>query len=182
MIRTDDKAKRVVGTESFKNGSFQTGTGILGAYNNSSKIVLIAADLLPFINAELLTLSSEPCSATKKKHFVNAQYEDRFISLTGEISRATYGSIINDIYTTNNISTLVLRGEISDKGNVSHLTADTYGGNPAVMELLKELMRIRKMQPATLDGVPVAQKFILTYDISLGTYNFSYKLLPVETK
>ena len=182
MMRTDDKAKRVVATENFKNGSFQKGTGILGSYDNSSKIVLIAADLLPFINAELLMLSSAPCYGVKKKHIVNAQYEDRYSSFTAQIARATTGVLSYADYSANNITSLVLRGEFSNKGNISHLTADTYGANPAVMKLLKELMRIPKLQPATVDGVPVAQKFVITYEISVGSYSFNYKFLPIETE
>lgn len=181
-IRTNDMSENALITETFKNGTLQKGEGLLGAYSDSSRIQLFTSDMLPFTHAELFLLSATPCNGAKSKRIVGAQYFDGLSSLTYNIQEKTAEGLKGYDLSRFAAGEVVLIGEISTIGTFTHFRVGPSSTNLAVQGLISSLQRIPAMHPATVDGVPVIQKFTITYSINAGVCRFTYRLLPVEVK
>ncbi|MGI4751900.1 MAG: toxin-antitoxin system YwqK family antitoxin [Janthinobacterium lividum] len=87
-IKTDDATQAAVVTENFKNGLFVKGSDPTGAYKDSSRIVLVPADYLPFTRAEKMRISTVPCNGVKRKHMVRAQYSGERLLFQKRLSKS----------------------------------------------------------------------------------------------
>ena len=181
-IRTNDESETGLMTESFKNGSFQKGDGVTGAYSDSSRLQLFTADMLPFTHAELFLISATSCNSVKSKRIVGAHYYDGLSSLTGKIQDQTNEAL--QFYNLDRFQygEVTITGEISTIGTFTQLSAGPFSNQPVVMSLMRYLQRVPAMHPATIDDVPVVQKFAITYSFNSGICRFTYRILPVEVK
>lgn len=177
-IRTEDRTNTELATESFKNGVFQKGGGMGGDYKDASRIMLVSETTLPFVNAEKMRISSVPCDGVKKKHIVNAQYHDGFNAFSEEIKRLV-SPYLSKVDLRPYDTEVTFNGEISEKGYVS-INNYTPGLDDKIASgLERELRRLPSLEPALVDGKPVAQKFTITFKFRQGGYSFNYRFLPV---
>lgn len=179
-VKANDPTEAGFITETFKNGIFQKGSGIVGAYTDSSRIQLVPADMLPFTHAELFLISAEPCNGRKRRKVVGAHYYDGLNNLIGHIQDKTTEALNGFDLARFSYGEVVITGEISTIGTFTHLSAGAFTANVVVSSLIRCLQRVPAMYPATVDGVPVIQKFAITYSFNSGTCRFGYRLLPVE--
>lgn len=181
-IRADDISEVSLSTESFKNNVFQKGNGGVGAYTDSSRINLLPADMLPFTRAEWFQISMTPCNGAKSKHIVDAQYFGGFDNLSAVIQARTTEAFKDIDLLRLPFYEIVLTGEISTAGALTRLSTKNNNNDQLVRNLISQLQRLPVLHPATVDGVPVVQKFAISYTFNAGVYSFSYRFLPVEVK
>ncbi len=180
--RRDDATNTEVITESYKNGEFVKGKGPLGDYTNAPRLVLAGPDMLPFVTAELLRVSSVPCNGVKRKHLVHAQYSDGLQAFTEHIK-----DVVSPYLRTVNIkpfeNTLTLQGEISTYGDITNLQGKDDIFNESIARgLILQLRKLPPLNPATADGKPITEKFTITFVFSQGVYRFNYRFLPLEVQ
>ena len=178
MYRTDDATETPVIEESFKKGQFQKAVGTFQNYNDASRIQLISAQLLPYLNAEGLAIAP-PCNSSFGKHIVGAQYENGLQLFTTYISdnvKPALSKFNLSAYT----GVLDLEGDVSEKGAIENLrTPDPFNMDLATA-LTRALYRLPALHPATIDGKPVKQSFVITFKFFNGMYNFTYRFLPIK--
>lgn len=177
-IKTDDATNTDVATESFKNGVFQKGTSPIGMYKDASRVVLVTADYLPFTRAEMLHISSVPCNGTKRKHVVGAQYSLGSVSFSEAIKNLV-SPYLSKINLAPYVSDLTLNGEVTQYGTITKLIAENAFNDNIANGLITQLRRLPSLQPATVDGKQVTQKFNITFNFYQGSYRFSYHFLPI---
>ncbi|MDB5031561.1 hypothetical protein [Mucilaginibacter sp.] len=180
-MKTDDATNTDIATEKYKNGAFQKGTGPLGDYNDVSRMALVPGDVLPFVKAELLHVSMVPCNGVKRKHIVNAQYAQGFGYFSEAIKRAVepYLKTVNIKSYENQFN---ITGEVNDRGFIVNMTANDAFNQSIAQGLIASLRRLPALNPATVDGKPVTQKFNITFNFGQGLYSFSYRFLQIEDK
>jgi hypothetical protein len=172
-------------TENFKNGVFQKGSGMIAAYTDSSRIMLVAPDLLPFTQAEAMRISMTNCDGTSmfnNKKVVGAKYSNGFESFNTQIQ-----DLMPDAFKDVDIRRLPFRellfkGEISTNGRIVNLNAQSHQNDAFVRTLTRQLQKLPFLEPATVDGKPVKQNFTITFTFNEGMYRFNYSLLPIEVK
>jgi len=170
-------------TENFKNGIFQKGSGMIGDYKDSSRIMLVAPDLLPFANAERMGISMINCNGTSLfKKVVNARYYNGFNSFNTLIQDLMPDAFKNVDIRRLGFNELVFKGEIATSGKIVNLNAQSHQNDAFVSVLTRQLQKLPYLEPATVDGKPVKQNFKITFTFNEGMYQFSYSLLPIETK
>jgi antitoxin component YwqK of YwqJK toxin-antitoxin module len=177
-FKTDDAAQIDLAEESFKKGIFQKGTSLMGAYTDTSRIVLFNIESLPYVHAEKLLTSSVPCNGVRRKHIVRAQYAGGRAAFSQYINQAVL-PVIRRFNIKNTIGKLVFDGEVSEIGIIGHITSRVaFDGNMA-RQIMDELHKLPALQPATADGKPVVEKFIITFTFQLGRFKFGYQFLPI---
>jgi antitoxin component YwqK of YwqJK toxin-antitoxin module len=179
LLKTDDINSDAMATEHFKKGVFHDGSNGMGDYKDVSRIDLVNPFKLNFINAEKMYVSQVPCNGVKPKHIVNAQYRDGLNVFSGYISGAVspyLGS--TDLKGIDN--TIEINGEISEKGNLINLKNNDSFREDIARGIILRLKNLPPLQPATVDGVPVKQKFTISFKINNSVYQFSYRFLPVQ--
>lgn len=165
--------------ESYKNGTFQKGNGPLGTYTDAPRLVLVSNDLLPFTNTELLHISMVPCNGSKHKHIVNAQYHNGFDAFSDYIKHEVspyLGKIDLKLYDDE----LKLEGVVNTDGRITNLMSHSPFDDNIARGLIHQLNNLPFLEPATADGVPVKQNFILSFKFSKGMYSFTYRFLPIH--
>lgn len=180
-IKTDDATQTAIVTENFKNGFFVKGSDPTGPYKDSSRIVLVPADYLPFTRAERMRISSVPCNGVKRRHLVRAQYSEGTTAFSDAIKRivSPYLRRFNlKTYDTN----LTLTGEVNESGIITRLIPENAFADELVRGLILQLKGLPPLQPATADGKPIVQKVSITFTFYQGLYHFSYHFLPFSTK
>ena len=179
-MKTDDRTNTELVSENFKNGEFEKGKGPGGDYKDASRIILVSENVLPFVNAEKLRISSVPCNGIKRKHIVNAQYRNGFASFSDEIKRlvSPYLSKV-DLRPYDN--ELTFNGEVSEKGYVSITDYTNSFDDKIASGLQRELRKLPNLEPALEDGKPVPQKFVINFIFSRGMYSFGYRFLPLRS-
>lgn len=179
LLKTDDISGIPIGSESFKKGQFREGSLNNNDYNDASHLTLVSLFKLPFVNAEKMFISPVPCNGAKRKHIINAQYENGLESFSSHISDAVkpYFSRVN--LTMYGDIAFQIDGEISEKGQLVNLKSN---GSDLARGVIRELMNLPVLHPATVDGKPVKQKFTITFKIGGGFYQFNYRFSPVHAE
>ncbi len=180
-IKTDDATQTPVVTENFKNGLFVKGSDPTGSYKDSSRILLVPADYLPFTRAERMRISSLPCNGVKRKHLVRAQYTGGTAAFSEAIKQVVspYLRKFNLKLYDNN---LTLNGDVNEYGIITKLIPDNAFDDDLARGLILQLKGLPPLQPATADGKPIVQKFSITFTFYQGIYHFSYHFLPFNNK
>ncbi len=176
LINADDATETPLASEYFKKGKFHDGSRGGFNYTDASHIEIVSLFKLPFVNIEKILVSAVPCNGTKPKHIVGAQYENGLSSFSSYISDAVmpYFSRVN----LKGIERIIeIEGEVSEKGGLINLKSNR---SDSAMEIAMRLRNLPVLHPATVDGRPVKQKFVITFRISSGYYQFTYRFLPVQ--
>lgn len=180
-IKTDDATNTALVTENFKNGLFLKGSDPTGSYKDSSRIVLVPLDYLPFTRAERLHISSVPCNGVKRKHLVRAQYSGGTAAFSEAIKERVSPFLRRfNLKPYNN--SLTLNGEVNEYGTITGLIPDNAFDDNLARGIILQLKTLPALQPATADGKPITQKFSITFTFYQGLYRFSYHFLPFSTK
>ncbi|MES2277464.1 MAG: hypothetical protein V4592_15680 [Bacteroidota bacterium] len=179
--RTDDASQSTMIKESFKKGEFQKGANSISEYVDASRIVFFNTDMLPYVNAEKMMVSPTACGEAKQKHIVNAQYREGASAFSQEIGR-----LVSPYLGTVNIAPyndqLILDGVVSKSGSIANLRYTSIFSEEIARGLVNQLRRLPLLQPAMADGKPVEQKITITFTFRLGSYSFSWRLLPITQK
>ncbi|WP_428331424.1 toxin-antitoxin system YwqK family antitoxin [Mucilaginibacter sp.] len=178
MYRTDDASNTSIATERFKKGVFTEGSNQMGDYTNASRISLISSSYLPFINAEKLYMGL-PCNAVPRKHIISAQYKRGLNTFNDDLRDITTRFLQSkDLEGIGN--TFTISGDISVEGTIINLTTHGYIRDDISSGLIRQISMLPRLNPATVDGKPVVQKFRITYEINRGSYHYSFQFLPIR--
>lgn len=180
-LKTDDASNEELVTEKYKNGEFQKGVSPLGEYTDAARLVLVPNNLLPFTRAELMYISAVPCNGSKRKHVIGAQYHNGLADFTGQIKELA-SRYLSKVDLKSYDNELILEGEINTDGAINNLAVHNAFNETIAHGLIVEFRRLPALQPATVDGKPVKQKFTITFVFEQGYYHFSYRFLPIEVK
>jgi hypothetical protein len=184
-VSINNGAETTIITENFKNGVFKKGSGMIPTYTDSSRIMLVAPDLLPFNKAEMMRVSMTYCNGTSMytvKKGVNAKYGNGFDSFNKQIQDLMPDAFKNVNIRTLGFSELLFKGEIATSGKIIEITPQSHQTDAFVRTLTRQLQKLPYLEPATVDGKPVTQKFTINFTFSDGMYQFNYSLLPIEVK
>ena len=178
LFKTDDVSERTLGMEFFRKGLFQKGKNAYQDYTGASRIQLISIELLPYLNAEKLTIAP-PCDGSYGKHIVGAQYEGGLQAFSSYIIDIVKPALTGFDLTKYNGS-LDLEGDVSEKGTIENLRTP----NSFAMDLANAISRsfhsLPALHAATVDGKPVKQSFVITFKFYNGIYSFTYRFLPIK--
>lgn len=179
--KTDDRTGTVVSSETFKNGAFVKGNGPVGNYNDMSRIILAAEDLLPISNAANLMSSRQACDPSMSmKKIVYAVYKEgnnAFLSkLLVEVA-PVFAKVDLKQYSS---KTFGIKGIIDSKGKLGNFRYVDGWEDRQASALLGALYRLPYLEPALVDGKPVDSEVLLTFRIDQGLYTSSWKLLPLK--
>lgn len=166
-------------TENFKKGKFQKGKSPAGSYTDASRIVLVDPNMLPYSVAEQLTVSTGGCNVVKPQRIVNAKF---IISAAdfNEQFKEIMAPYIAKVDVKNYEDDVVFEGTISSEGIFGGFRCTTLFDYNATRNIIDGLIRLPKLQPATVNGKPVAQGFRVTFSFRQGLHHFSYKFMPIE--
>ncbi|HXH99495.1 MAG TPA: hypothetical protein VNI52_04450 [Sphingobacteriaceae bacterium] len=179
--RTNDRTNTVMSSEIFKGGSFVKGSGPLGAYSDASRIVLVNPELLPIYNASLMQVSPTACDPSmSRKNIMNATYRNGMTALSDEIIRLVNPFLGKSDIKFYNIYNLTIEGTINEKGVIESLRLKDGFDDKVTSGLIRELYKLPRLEPAIVNGQPTTQSIIFVFKFSAGTYNFSYKFLPIK--
>jgi hypothetical protein len=175
-----DRSKVVYLTEKFKDGKFIKGNGITGPYTDESRILWFDNKEFPFLNIEKFIVTSEPCGSTIKHGLViGAHYRNGLGSFSDEIGRK-----ISKALTGVNIkpydNELTFEGEVNENGRISNLSYKNAFNERIASSIARELKTLPLLEPATLDGKPIKQKFEINFKINPQGYTFNYRFLPID--
>ncbi len=179
LYQADDVSEQSIGDESFKNGKFTSGSVRDFNYSNTSHIQLVDPDKLEFLHAEKLLFSIVPCNGVKPKHIVGAQYINGLSNFLSEIADAVT-PVISRINLRGINNSINFDGEVSEKGALINLKQDNVFREDIARQIIYRIQNLNLLHPATADGVPVKQKFQLSFIIADGSYYTEIKLLPIR--
>ena len=179
FIRTDDASETSIALEHFKKGQFHDGSVGAYEYSDVSRIVLVDPSKLPFVTAERMFISPVPCNGVKRKHIVGAQYKDGLKFFTQYISDAV-SSYLGGKNLSDWDTQLDIEGEVSELGEFINLKCQNSTAGDLSQGLVTRLKRLPPLNPATADGKPIKQKFVISFVITKGYYHFSYRFLPIK--
>lgn len=171
-------AHNVLITENFKNGKFQKGKSPAGSYTDASRIVLVDPNVLPYSIAEQLTVSPGGCSVVQPQRIVNAKFTLSAADFNEEFKEIML-PYLSKIDITKYENDVVFDGIISNEGILGNFKCTTLFDDNAARNIINGLMRLPNLQPATVNGKPVAQGFRVTFTFHQGLYQFSHKFLPI---
>lgn len=175
-----DRTKVVYLSEKFKDGQFKKGNGVTGAYTDESRIVWFDNKAFPFLNIEQFFISSEPCGSTLKHGLViGAHYRNGLDAFSKEIGRRISKSLSGVNLKLYN-SEVTFEGEVNENGRISNLSYKNAFNERVVAAMARELKNLPLLEPATLDGKPIRQKFEINFKINPQGYTFNYRFLPVD--
>ena len=179
LIKTDDVSNNALITEHYKKGVFKDGyIGDLN-YTNSSRVVLVDIAKLPLVNAEKMRVSTVPCDGVKSKHIVNAQYDGGLNIFSTYISDAVVPYMSRKNFT--GITLIInITGEIAENGTIVNLRNAESSNEGISRGLILQLKDLPQLHPATIDGKPVKQGFVISFNISNNKYSFQYRFLPIK--
>ena len=167
----------VYATEYFENGKFQDGTSNYSRYTGKSLLTLVFFSFR-FINVERLWPSSQLCGTVVSHQSANAVFAHGSNTFMEDLQNAvnTYFSTIT--YLRDGSRAFKIEGEISPEGKFSNMKSNAEMGRG----ILYQLKILPALTPASIDGKPVAQKFVMAFTFNDGAYHFNYNLLPLEVK
>jgi hypothetical protein len=179
FISKEDATETPMASENFKKGKFHSGTSPIGEYTDSTRIVLVDPNMLPFTNAEKFRISLTACDGSGFKHIVNAQYREGSNQFSEEIKKAA-----SPIFRRINImalnGSLTIKGEVNENGALDKLHSDDNNTTDLVNSLEYNLSTLPLLQPATANGKPIKEKFIIKFTFEGGMYTFTYSFSPIQ--
>ncbi|HVW94884.1 MAG TPA: hypothetical protein VHA56_02855 [Mucilaginibacter sp.] len=182
MYRTIDNYKQTVSSEHFKKGEFEYGESPAGKYTDLSRLNLVDMSLFPFINAEKMFVGP-PCDmALAINPLVNAHYAagmDSFkYHLRDALSRLFEGSDLEGKQ-----GNIHITGVISKEGHIENLVR-TGGTNVGLLAqgVIKAIENLPTLIPATQNGKPISEDFVIDLDIGNSTYSFTFKFMVLRLK
>jgi len=175
---TDDATNATIISESYKAGVFKKGNGPMGDYTDAPKLVLVAAEKIPFVEAEKLRVSTTACNGSKIKHIVNAQYSDGFNTFTTYIQNAV-GPFLNTVNLQPYDNELLLEGEVDVSGRIVNLRTHNAFDDKIARGLIRQFNTLPDLHPAMADGKPIKQKFTVLFTFNRGSYRFTYTFLAI---
>jgi hypothetical protein len=179
MYKKNDEDKTVIATEHFKKGEFIDGSNAMTSYTNASRINLFNPAGFKFLNAEML-LTGSPCNTSLTTHvIVNAHYKAGLNAFNYDI-RDALSNYFNHHDPEGIDTDFFISGDVSLDGHIVNLTrGGSYVENIAqgIMSVIASLPRLN---PATIDGKPVGQKFKISLMITKGSYSYSFQFLPIR--
>jgi hypothetical protein len=179
-FKTDDATQSEMVSEYFKKGKLQKGSSAGGNYTDTSRIVLLNEEFLPYVHAEKLRTPTVPCDGVKAKHIVRAQYANGGLSTYTELISRAVNPVVRSFDIRAIDYVLILDGEVSQTGSLQHFRVRNEFDNRITRALINALQSLPLLQPATADGKPIIQKFSITFTFNLGTFRYSYKFLPID--
>jgi hypothetical protein len=123
---------------------------------------------LVFITA--VTFANAQTTATTPQ-FIDAKYSkgwDAFSQQTQTLVQH-YLSQVDIKYIDDKMA---ITAEVSEKGVVENFKLDPNFNDDMQRSIIRELMKLPRLTPATLDGKPVKEKFTITFNFHLGVYDF----------
>lgn len=183
LVNADDINESAISTEHFKKGEFKSGTMGEIDYNNS-RMMLVSPYKLPFVNIERMLISPVPCNGSPSKHIVDAQFTGGFEGLSEAIKNAVSLYLGSTEFRTL-AGTVSIEGEVSDRGDFINLRAKSNTFRELLAQNLAEgiisrFSTIPRLHPATIDGKPVNQKFVIVFNFGNSSYQFKYHFLPIK--
>jgi hypothetical protein len=175
------KVKLPSTSEYFKKNVFKNGTNASGDYSDSSRIILISTEMLPFLNAENL-ITDNGCTAPRESRYVvKAQYRTGWDAFRRDVAHIA-GPIIRRFGGTSIFigQSFTITGDIDEKGEVINLRCDDMFNPNLTRSIIDRLSELANFQPATINEKPVKEKFTLTFSFEAEHYRFHYKFLKVE--
>jgi hypothetical protein len=177
-VRADDGNNVALSTENYKNGQFIKGNSPRGSYTDAARVILITSDMLPFTRGELLQLSVSACDVVSPVgNVINAHYkyggqiyDSMILDGVHEYMRTT----LNNLYLWH----ITLNAEITEDGRISNVVSaknDSNFSDP----LISMIKRLPKLEPATIDGKPIKQKFTISFNFD-QYFTFAYRFLPLD--
>lgn len=179
LLNTGNTDNEAMATEHFKKGQFHDGSSGTTDYNNISRIDLVGSVKLPFINAEKMYAAPFPSNGSTKKHVVNAQYKDGAKVFSGYISDAVL-PYLRRVNQKGLRAYADISGEVSENGTIINLDYKRPDPQDIARGLSNQLRNLPPLQPATVDGKPVKQKFTISFRIYDNTFDFTYFFLGIE--
>ena len=181
LVNTDDINESAISTEHFKKGEFKNGTTGAINYDHNSRIMLVSPYKLPFVHIERLLISPVPCNGSPKpsKHIVDAQYPGGFESLSEAIKTAI-SPYLNTVDLRGMDNTISIEGEISERGDIVKLKDKDSFREDIAHGIISKISTIPRLHPATVDGKPINQKFVIFFVIRNSSYEFKYHFLPIQ--
>lgn len=164
-------------SEVYKNGTFIKGTTSFSEYTDAPRLVLISPAIFPFTTAEKFQISATPCNGTTSKSFVGAHYIGGTTAFSNHIGEQA-SSYLNTVDLKSFDSELTIEGEISERGNIEKLKSHNAFDMKLSQALMSKLRNLPNLEPATLGGKPVKQRFTITFKFNSGYYSFTYRFLP----
>ncbi len=176
----DAKDNSVTATEKFKNGQFMGGENQIMSYSNASRISLISTIDIPFINAEGMRVGA-PCDfqGLVPNRIVNAHYKSGIDAFNNRM-----GLAVTNYLNHNNLEGVVanffITGDITVQGTIENLTREGVYAGETARGLIRVIESLPRLEPATVDGKPVVQKFQISFEIRTGHYSYSFRFLPIK--
>lgn len=179
LFNVDDISKTPLASEYFKKGMFHDGSHGTVDYTDASHIDFDMPVKLPFMNAETMSISPVACDGSRQVHIVNAQYRDGLNSFSNYI-----GLAVSPYFSQHDLRgmemTIAINGEIADDGNLINLKNSDGANESLARQIIIRLADLPRLQPATVNGKPVKQKFTIFFTITNGFYKFTYQFLPIK--
>jgi hypothetical protein len=72
---------------------------------------------------------------------------------------------------------LTLTGKVTEQGNIINLVADNEYNSEFVSGLVNRLSLLPALQPATINGKPIKERFMIAINFETGYYSFQYHFL-----
>jgi hypothetical protein len=180
--KTDDATQTDVVEEYFKKGIFHDGKSPIGKYTNASHILLINPDeTFPYTRAEKFLIATVRCDAVRRKHIVNAQYENGRSSFSGLMMNAI-GPAISRLNRSILSGKLILQGEVAEDGRITNLKPLNAFDDNIVHAIVYAFHNVPSLNPATADGKPIRQNFRITISFENGRVGFGYRFLPIDQR
>lgn len=182
LVSAEDINESAISTEHFKKGEFKSGAIGEIEYNNS-RMMLVSPYKLPFLNIERMLISPTPCNGSPSKHIVDAQFPGGFESLSDAIKNAVSLYLGSTRFSTLS-GNVFIEGEVSDRGDFVKLRAKSVTFRQLLAEdlaqgIISRFSTIPRLHPATIDGKPVNQKFVIVFNFGNSSYQFKYRFLPI---
>ena len=177
----DAKDNSVVATEHFKNGQFKDGENNLTSYSNATRISLVTTVDLPFINAESMRVGA-PCNFKdgNGEKIIDAHYKAGINTFNIVLGRAIT-SYFRD-YKIEAAGSFFIKGDITTRGNIDNLIREGVYETDIAQHIIEIIRSLPRLEPATIDGKPVVQKFQISLELQPGSYHYSFKFLPLHTQ
>ncbi len=71
---------------------------------------------------------------------------------------------------------MAITAEVSEKGEIENFKIDPAFSDDMQRNIIRELMKLPRLTPATLDGKPVKEKFTIAFNFHLGVYDFQINI------
>ncbi|RYY35938.1 MAG: hypothetical protein EOP46_08270 [Sphingobacteriaceae bacterium] len=164
-------------TEYYKKNQFVKGETLMGPYTDKSKLVLIEPNLLKFTRAERMMATSTPCAGSLIQ-VQSAKYKNG-IDAFGDIIARSVTEYLNTVDLSIYNNKMIIEALIYEDGTIKNFKGISAFNNTILRGIIGKLQNLPPLQPATINGKPVQQKFRIEFTFNQGTYNFTFEFLPL---